>query len=697
MVIEFCCTTNLVVTCQIFIIGLLLYVVFNKEKYFYFVKMAFASAGPIKWSELNVAYGFNSNATFSYSNVRASTEGASFSNISLSNIQNRAIPYAGFISRRKFGESATIFADNASGNTIFNNTKGLITYVSNTSLPSEESYCCEWNGFITLSENGTHWFYLNSDDGSELYINNAFAAAWYGLHGGGVGPSNSISLNAGVYPMRIRFQEWGGGEVCEVNYKAPSASVFSALNVSTQTLYAFKPYIKLDANDLAFRQGQAANSAIATWSNMGTDGTAVHATGASGNSSGNPTLTSDANGYMVTFDRTKQQHLTFNSSLVFDKFRSSDNADVNGLSFLFCLRMSPSSIGSGERIFEAWTGAANTISDNILISRDGTTSMLTVVILNGGNATSLGKILSYSQIDGDFHVYGITIANGSTTTMNLFIDGNQVTDGINNRGSFTQGNISSNRTLVGYVGRSYGSGDAYFLGDIRELQVYREVIPASTMIRMSKYLMMKWGVRNDTPFIFNGLVGYFTGESWTGSVWNDISPIGNNSSLVTGSPVNNSVTLNGFRCMSGGTAAGIRFPAGMLVSGYTLFHVARYNGSSQARIFDDYQGGSINWLSGFWSGQAGVAYHNTWITGTGGVHGSNWVLSVDQKDLYKSNGTQRSSTTGNTTNVSLSVNYGSYDEKSDWACACIIAYNRTLSAAEISQMELYLNRKYAIY
>lgn len=658
--------------------------------------MAFASAGPIKWSELNVAYGFNSNATFSFSNIRASTEGAAYTNVSLSNIQNKAIPYAGYLSRRKLAESTTNFNDNATGNTIFANTKGVITYVNNTSVPGEEYFCCEWNGFIKLTESGTHWFYMNSDDGSELYINNSFAAAWYGLHGTGAGPSNSISLNAGVYPMRIRFQEWGGGELCEVNYKAPSASVFSTLNVSSQTVYAFKPYIKLDANDLAYRQGQAANSAIATWSNMGTDGTAVHASGASGNSSGNPTLTSDINGYMVSFNRTNQQYFSFNSSLVFDKFRSADSLDINGLTVLCVARFSPSSPGNYERIFDIGNGAPN---DNLVISRFGTQNQFAIMTFNGTSAIGTGRYLSYSQIDGAFHVYAICVANGNPTTVSLVIDGNQVTDGINNIGGWTQTNISSNRTLnTGYVGRSASAADAYFTGDIRELHIYKEVIPTSMMIQMSKYLMMKWGVRNDTAFIFNGLVGYFTGESWTGSVWNDISPSGNNSSAVTGSPVNNSVTLNGFKCMSGGTTAGIRFPAGMLVSGYTLFHVAKYNGSTQKRIFDDYQGGSINWLSGFWEGQSGVAYHNGWITGTSGVHGSNWVLSVDQKDLYKSNGTQRSSTTGSTTSVSLSINYGNFTgERSDWAVACIIAYNRTLTSTEIQQMELYLNRKYAIY
>lgn len=662
--------------------------------------MAFASAGPIKWSELNCAYGFGSNATFSYSNVRTSTTNASFSNISLSNIQSQAIPYPGYLARRKFYESATgTFNNSSEAATRFNNTKGVITYVNNLSVVTEDYVCYEWTGHIKLVENGTHTFNVNTDDGGQLEVNGSIVATYYGAHGtNGAGTSGTISLNAGVYPIRLLLQQGGGAIGAEIWYKAPSAGAFTTITTfgSSNFTYAFKPYINLDANQLAYRQGVSMNSAIGTWSNMGTDGTAVHATGASGNSSGNPTLTQDTNGYMVSFDRTKQQYFSFNSSLSFDKFRSADNLDINGLSILCCVRMSPSSPGNNERVFDFFN-TLNSANDNIIMCKDTTTCKMVMAICNGGNYTSLGKTISYTQIDGAFHVYGLTITNGSTTTMNFFIDGNQVTEGINTYSPFTQGNISNNRTLAyGFIGRSFSSGDAYLTGDIREFQIYREVIPTSLMIQMSKYLMMKWGVRNDTAFIYNGLVGYFTGESWTGSVWNDISPSANNAATVTGTPVNNSVTLNGFKCMSGGTTAGLRFPSGMLPTGYTLFHVAKYNGANTNRIFDDY-GGVNNWLSGFWSSQSGVAYHNGWITGTGGVHGSNWVLSVDQKDLYKSNGTQRSTTTGAVTAVSASINYGSYNEKSDWAVACVIAYNRTLSSTEIQQMELYLNRKYNIY
>jgi PA14 domain len=655
--------------------------------------MAFASAGPIKWSDLNCAYGFGSNATFSYSNVRASTEGASYTNISLSNIQNRAIPYPGYMARRKFTETATgTFNDSTEAATRFNNTKGIISYVNNLTVTTEDSICYEWSGSIKLVENGTHTFNVNTDDGGQLEVNGSIVGSYYGAHGtGGAGTSGTISLNAGVYPVRLLLQQGGGAIAAEIWYKAPSAGAFTTINTfgSSNFTYSFKPYIKMDANHLAFGQGVSVNSAISTWSNMGTDGTAVHASGASGNSSGNPTLTSDTNGYMVTFDRTKQQHFSF-GTLTFDKFVSSDSLNINGLTILTVVRYSPGNIGNFERVFDFGNGAPN---NNILLTRSGTTSTLCLHVIPGTNADggSPVKNFNYAQLDGAFHVYAVQVANGSPTSTAFFLDGNQVTDGVSDRAGTTAYNMTNRTLSTNYIGRSL-FGDAYFNGDIRELQIYREVIPTSVVIQMSKYLMLKWGVRNDTMFITNGLVGYYTGESWTGSAWNDISPSANNVTTIIGTPINNSVTLNGYKCMSGGTSAGMKFLPAITPSGYTLFHVTKYNGSNKGRIFDAF---NTNWLSGHHLNKAGVAYHASWMTPETDVHGTNWVLSSDQKDLYRSNGVQRSTTTGVSTDVSMCINFNA--ELSDWAVACVITYNRTLSGAEIQQMELYLNRKYNIY
>lgn len=652
--------------------------------------MSFQSSGPMSWAALNTAYGFSSNAMFSYSNVRNSTEGASFSNVSLSNIQNRSIPLPNTLSRRKFAETVGTFSSEATGNAIFNNTKGVISYVNSTALPAEDRFVCEYTGFIKLTENGTHYFYFNSDDGSELAINGSVVANWYGFHGQGIGPEGTVTLNAGVYSVRIRYQEATGGEALMLFYKGPSDAVFASMQnlPAARFCYNYKPYIKLDANHLAYNQGVSVNSAITTWNNTGTDGTAVNATGVSGNNQGNPTLRSDSAGYMVTFDRTKLQHFTM-GTLTWDKFRSGDSLDINGLTMFVVARFQPNNLSAWERIIDFGNGNPN---DNIIINRNNATTSLQVDVLSTGSTIGISKLTPNAMLDGAFHVYAIVVTNGAPAFMDHYIDGNNVTSTVTNIG--TQANILNKTTIYNYIGKSNWSETDFFLsGDIREIQIFREVLATSIVQQMSKYLMYKWSINTDVAFITNGLIGYYTGESWTGTQWRDISSIGNHAVTIRGSPVNNAVTLNGLKCMSGGPTAGITFTTAIVPTGYTLFHVTKYNGASRNRIFD---GLGTNWLSGFHLGKSGVAYHDNWITPQVDVHGTNWVVSTDQKDLYRSNRVQRSTTTGVTTSVQITINAGVYvsGESSDWACACVIVYNRTLSAAEIIQVEDYLYRKY---
>tara|TARA_B110000503_G_scaffold143399_1_gene244638 strand:- start:328 stop:2601 length:2274 start_codon:yes stop_codon:yes gene_type:complete len=116
----------------------------------------------------------------------------------------------------------------------------------------------------------------------------------------------------------------------------------------------------------------------------------------------------------------------------------------------------------------------------------------------------------------------------------------------------------------------------------------------------------------------------------------------------------------------------------------------------RSRIFD---GIGNNWLSGFHSGDTGVAYHNGWATTStsGDLHGNDWVFSTDQRYLYRSNGVTRGINIGGGQSTQLSVNYGTYytSQSSTWAIAEIIVYNRALNSTEYTNVENYLNLKYS--
>jgi hypothetical protein len=196
--------------------------------------------------------------------------------------------------------------------------------------------------------------------------------------------------------------------------------------------------------------------------------------------------------------------------------------------------------------------------------------------------------------------------------------------------------------------------------------------------------------------LVSGLVGWYDGASWTGTQWTDNSGTGNHATQVKGT-ISTSSTLNGLTVLSGGTTAGIRFPAAILPTTYTLFHVARYTGAAKQRIL---AGVDVNWLSGFWMGYTGVAYHGDWVTSlNNNFHGTSWFISSDQNNLYRSNSVTRSIANGGSpSHAQLSVNWGGVYvlEASDWAIAEVIVYSRTLSLAEIENVEQYLKSRYKL-
>ena len=159
-----------------------------------------------------------------------------------------------------------------------------------------------------------------------------------------------------------------------------------------------------------------------------------------------------------------------------------------------------------------------------------------------------------------------------------------------------------------------------------------------------------------------------------------------------------------FPALYGTTADGLTFPTTVMTttSNHTLFHVARYykpsGAPSRGRIFN---GATLNWLSGFHSNRSGVAYHGDspnggWVTPITDLHGNQWVLSTDQRNMYRSNGTDRTSS-GYSNGASDQLTINTRYEYSDWAVAEVIIFNRELTSTEYLAVEAYLSVKYFNY
>jgi hypothetical protein len=134
------------------------------------------------------------------------------------------------------------------------------------------------------------------------------------------------------------------------------------------------------------------------------------------------------------------------------------------------------------------------------------------------------------------------------------------------------------------------------------------------------------------------------------------------------------------------------------IKDYTLIYICRHSGSNRSRILNGKAG---NWLSGFWGGKSGLAYHEGWVGDPNNdIHGVNWVIGVDSGNLYRSNGITRGTTGGSRTSLppfGINSNGGSYpNEKSDFEIAELMIFNRVLTPDEYTAIETSLSQTYGI-
>lgn len=187
------------------------------------------------------------------------------------------------------------------------------------------------------------------------------------------------------------------------------------------------------------------------------------------------------------------------------------------------------------------------------------------------------------------------------------------------------------------------------------------------------------------------MVGWWDGSTWDLFQWKDKSGQ-NNDVIVTGTVTTGS--LGGFTTLIGTTSTTFLWPTTILPEQYTLFHVCRYAGTTKRRIIN---GSGVNFLSGFYNNNVGVALHNTWITPTVGIlPNESWVMSSDQLSTYRGNERNFVTTFSGTPSSSrLAINTGT-SETSDFEIAECIVFNRELAFNEVLYVEHYLAQKYSI-
>ena len=97
---------------------------------------------------------------------------------------------------------------------------GVIDSVDISSKQGSDKYGYVFDGLIKIPVDGVYSFYLSSDDGSKLLIDDKPAIDNDGLHGI-VEKSNEIPLAKGYHPFKVLFFERSGGDALKVEWKGP--------------------------------------------------------------------------------------------------------------------------------------------------------------------------------------------------------------------------------------------------------------------------------------------------------------------------------------------------------------------------------------------------------------------------------------------------------------------------------------------
>jgi len=95
--------------------------------------------------------------------------------------------------------------------------------IGNFSIPKEnsnEDFGVQYDGYVKIPKEGSYTFYLNSDDGSSLYIDGDLLVSNDGQHGPQE-QSGTIFLTAGYHEIKVAFFQAGGGMVLGASIEGP--------------------------------------------------------------------------------------------------------------------------------------------------------------------------------------------------------------------------------------------------------------------------------------------------------------------------------------------------------------------------------------------------------------------------------------------------------------------------------------------
>lgn len=88
-------------------------------------------------------------------------------------------------------------------------------------IPTKDEYALTFEGMIEIKKDGIYEFFIQSNDGTKLFINNQLVVDHDGPHGADMEKTGKIILSKGMHPIRLNYFQAGGGMYLLVQYSGP--------------------------------------------------------------------------------------------------------------------------------------------------------------------------------------------------------------------------------------------------------------------------------------------------------------------------------------------------------------------------------------------------------------------------------------------------------------------------------------------
>lgn len=88
-------------------------------------------------------------------------------------------------------------------------------------IPNKDEYALTFEGKIQIKKEGMYEFFIQSNDGTKLFIDNKLVIDHDGPHGADIEKTGKIKLSEGKHPIRLNYFQAGGGMYLRVQYSGP--------------------------------------------------------------------------------------------------------------------------------------------------------------------------------------------------------------------------------------------------------------------------------------------------------------------------------------------------------------------------------------------------------------------------------------------------------------------------------------------